>query len=151
MTYQGSVDNYSDLPTDPQIGYSYNIKNADKTHGVNAGDNVVWNGTEWDNLGGSVDMSLFAEVGKDVNFNTVTATSFTGDLNGTATKATQDDEGNVITTTYATKTELSGKQDKLTLDATPTANSSNPVTSDGIKKYVDSALASLISADDKSY
>lgn len=151
MVYQGSVDNYSDLPTNPQIGYSYNIKNADKTHGVNAGDNVVWNGEDWDNLGGAVDMSLFAELGKDVKFNTVTATTFTGNLNGTATKATQDDEGNVITTTYATKTELSGKQDKLTFDATPTANSSNPVTSDGIKKYVDSALASLISADSKSY
>lgn len=151
MVYQGSVDNYSDLPTNPQIGYSYNIKNADKTHGVNAGDNVVWNGEDWDNLGGAVDMSLFAELGKDVKFNTVTATTFTGNLKGTATKATQDDEGNVITTTYATKTELSGKQDKLTLDATPTANSSNPVTSDGVKKYVDSALASLISADDKSY
>ena len=53
--------------------------------------------------------------------------------------------------TYATKTELSGIQGKLTFDATPTANSSNPVTSDGVKKYVDSAIASLISADDKSY
>ncbi len=103
MVYQGSVDNYSDLPTNPQIGYSYNIKNADKTHGVNAGDNVVWNGTEWDNLGGSVDMSLFAEVGKDVSFNTVTATTFTGDLNGTATKATQDASGNVIADTYLKK------------------------------------------------
>lgn len=47
--------------------------------------------------------------------------------------------------------DLDDKQDKLTFDATPTANSSNPVTSDGIKKYVDSALAALISADDKSY
>lgn len=151
MVYQGSVDNYSDLPTSPQVGYSYNIKNADKEHSVNAGDNVVWNGEDWDNLGGAVDMSLFAELGKDVNFNTVTATSFTGDLNGTATKATQDDEGNVITSTYATKKELSGIQGKLTFDKTPTANSTNPVTSDGVKKYVDSALASLISADDKSY
>ena len=243
MIYQGSVDNYSDLPTNPQIGYSYNVKNADKEHGVNAGDNVIWNGTEWDNLGGSVDMSLFAEVGKDVSFNTVTATTFTGNLDGTATKATQDADGNVIadtylkksggtmtgaidfsdsnkaslglkasdgyysgigftetsilvltgengifftpttgsaqtyidadgyhgnvdgtatkatqdadgntiTTTYATKTELTGKQDKLTFDTTPTANSTNPVTSDGVKKYVDSALALLVSADDKSY
>ena len=40
ITYQGSVDNYSDLPTSPQVGYSYNIKNANKEHGVNAGDNV---------------------------------------------------------------------------------------------------------------
>ena len=106
MTYQGSVDNYSDLPTNPQVGYSYNVKNADKTHGVNAGDNLVWNGTDWDNLGGSVDMSLFAELGKDVKFNTVTATTFTGNLKGnadTATKATQDDNGKVIADTYLKK------------------------------------------------
>lgn len=154
ITYQGSVDNYSDLPTSPQVGYSYNVKNADKTHGVNAGDNLVWNGEDWDNFGGAIDMSLFAELGKDVKFNTVTATTFTGNLKGnadTATKATQDADGNVIADTYLKKTELSGKQDKLTFDTTPTANSSNPVTSDGVKKYVDSALAALISADDKSY
>lgn len=91
ITYQGSVDNYSDLPENPQVGYSYNVKNADKEHGVNAGDNVVWNGESWDNLGGSVDMSLFAELGKDVRFNAVTATTFTGNLKGTADNATTAD------------------------------------------------------------
>nr|DAJ51372.1 MAG TPA: L SHAPED TAIL FIBER PROTEIN [Caudoviricetes sp.] len=87
ITYQGSVDNYSDLPTNPQVGYSYNVKNADKTHGVNAGDNLVWNGEDWDNFGGAIDMSLFAELGKDVKFNTVTATTFTGNLKGNADTA----------------------------------------------------------------
>ena len=103
ITYQGSVDNYSDLPTSPQVGYSYNIKNADKEHGVNAGDNVVWNGTDWDNFGGTIDMSLFAELGKDVNFNTVTATTFTGNLDGIATKATADGKGSNIADTYVKK------------------------------------------------
>lgn len=32
-----------------------------------------------------------------------------------------------------------GKQDKLTFDATPTAGSNNPVTSDGIKKAIDAS------------
>ena len=96
ITYQGSVDNYSDLPTSPQVGYSYNVKNADKEHGVNAGDNVVWNGTDWDNFGGAIDMSLFAELGKDANFNTVTATTFTGNLKGTADRATADANGNEL-------------------------------------------------------
>lgn len=103
ITYQGSVDNYSDLPTSPQVGYSYNIKNADKEHGVNAGDNVVWNGTDWDNFGGAIDMSLFAELGKDVKFNTVTATTFTGNLDGIATKATADGKGSNIADTYVKK------------------------------------------------
>lgn len=157
MTYQGSVDNYSDLPENPQVGYSYNVKNADKEHGVNAGDNVVWNGESWDNLGGAVDMSLFAELGKDVKFNTVTATTFTGNLKGnadTATKATQDADGNVIADTYYKKSDASTihqsfqnqintKQDKLTFDSTPTANSHNPVTSDGIRKAIDEKTVDL--------
>ena len=36
------------------------------------------------------------------------------------------------------KNTLKNKQDKLTFDATPTAGSQNPVTSDGIKKAIDS-------------
>lgn len=100
ITYQGSVDNYSDLPTSPQVGCSYNVKNADKTHGVNAGDNLVWNGEDWDNFGGAIDMSLFAELGKDARFNTVTATSFTGDLDGIAAKATADKYGADIADNY---------------------------------------------------
>ena len=35
---------------------------------------------------------------------------------------------------------LAGKQDALTFDQTPTANSTNPVTSTGIKGYVDTAV-----------
>ena len=35
---------------------------------------------------------------------------------------------------------LAGKQDALTFDQTPTANSKNPVTSTGIKGYVDTAV-----------
>lgn len=41
---------------------------------------------------------------------------------------------------YATKTELDDKQGKLTFDSLPTSGSSNPVTSEGIKTYVDNAV-----------
>lgn len=41
--------------------------------------------------------------------NTVTASIFSGSLNGTATKASQDASGNVITTTYATITNVDSK------------------------------------------
>ena len=54
---KGSVDNYSDLPSDAVIGDVYNIINADSTHGIHAGDNVVWNGEAWDKLGGIVDLT----------------------------------------------------------------------------------------------
>lgn len=76
----------------------------------------------------------------------ITAPNFIGHLKGnadTATKATQDADGNVIADTYATKTELSGKQDKLIFDTNPTANSTNPVTSDGIKKAIDAKTVDL--------
>ena len=57
LKYKGSVDNYSDLPTAPETGDMWNIKNADKTHSIKAGDNVVWTGAEWDDMGGVCDMS----------------------------------------------------------------------------------------------
>ena len=127
---------------------------------------------------------------------TLKAANFAGHLAGnadTATKATQDASGNVITTTYAKKSEipsvsvkgvkisgstsnltpdtsgivtipaiptkvstftndsgyltthqdLSGYQTKLTFDSTPTANSSNPVTSAGIKAAIDAKTVDL--------
>lgn len=57
--YKGTVDNYSDLPTVHKVGDVYNIKNADAANNIKAGDNVVWNGTEWDNLSGVVDLSAY--------------------------------------------------------------------------------------------
>lgn len=44
---------------------------------------------------------------------TTTANRFIGPLTGTATRATADASGNTIATTYATKTEVAGKQDAL--------------------------------------
>lgn len=56
--YKGTVANYSNLPsTNLEIGDGYNITNADSTHGIAAGDNVVWNGTGWDNHRGEIDLS----------------------------------------------------------------------------------------------
>lgn len=57
LNYKGSVDNYSDLPADAVKGDVYNVKNADTVHGVNAGDNVAYDGTSWDVLAGTIEMS----------------------------------------------------------------------------------------------
>ena len=84
----------------------------------------------------------------------IAAPNFIGHLKGnadTATKATQDASGNIIVDTYATKAALSTKQEKLTFDTTPTKGSTNPVTSNGVKVYVDHAIASIVDADNKSY
>ena len=81
--YKGTVDNYSDLPTAHKTGDVYNIKNADAANKIKAGDNVVWNGTEWDDLSGVVDLSAYstkAEADKlylAINGNAVSATKST--------------------------------------------------------------------------
>lgn len=52
VRYIGSVATYGDLPTDPtpSIGDMYNIVSAGANN--NAGDNVIWSGAAWDNIGG---------------------------------------------------------------------------------------------------
>lgn len=59
--YKGSVKTYSALPTSGQTaGDVYNVEGADSSHNVKAGDNVAWNGTAWDVLAGTVDLSGYA-------------------------------------------------------------------------------------------
>ena len=87
---------------------------------------------------------------------------------GTADKAVADKSGNDIETTYATKSELSthtsdttvhitaaertawnAKQDALTFDTTPTAGSTNPVTSGGIKTALEVLQTNIDTVDAK--
>ena len=59
--FKGTKTNYADLPTTDRVtGDVWNITNADAEHGIKAGDNVAWNGTAWDNLSGTVDLSAYA-------------------------------------------------------------------------------------------
>lgn len=162
--YAGSVDNYSDLPlTGTNTGDVWNVVNADATHQIKAGDNVIWNGKGWDNLSGFVDLSNYP-TNKDVAKAIVDTTYSGGTItfihkDGTKSTATigdtshaiqadQDGEGNVIADTYYKKADAStihqsfqnqinSKQDKLTFDKIPTAGSTNPVTSDGVRKAID--------------
>lgn len=60
--YKGTKTDYSALPTSGnQTGDMWNITNADATHGINAGDNVVWNGSSWDVQAGTVDLSSYVK------------------------------------------------------------------------------------------
>ena len=59
MNYKGTVANYSDLPSNAALGDTYNITNAGDNN--KAGDNLTWNGSSWDNLGGVVDLSGYVE------------------------------------------------------------------------------------------
>lgn len=61
--YKGSVATYADLPTsEQQIGDVWNVETADPDHGIKAGDNVAWDGAQWDTLGGNHDLSGYAQL-----------------------------------------------------------------------------------------
>lgn len=168
MKYAGQVDNYSDLAdVTKNKGDVWNIVNADPAHGIKAGDNVAWNGTDWDDLSGTIDLSIYAEKadyqkaitsatanGATITFNHKDGTTSTATVNNvaSATAATNDGKGQKIDTTYEKIADASNvhtslqnsinslstsKQNKLTFDTTPTANSTNPVTSGGIKTALD--------------
>lgn len=55
--YKGSVTNFSDLPANAQNGWVYSVENEyiDSSGNVYpAGSNFAWNGSKWDDLGGSL-------------------------------------------------------------------------------------------------
>lgn len=61
--YKGSVATYANLPTTGQkVGDVWNIETADPNHGIKAGDNVAWDGAQWDTLGGNHDLSGYAQL-----------------------------------------------------------------------------------------
>ena len=69
--YKGSVATYADLPTTGQkVGDVWNVETADPDHGIKAGDNVAWDGAQWDTLGGNHDLSGYAQLN---SVNTFTA------------------------------------------------------------------------------
>ena len=55
-TFKGSVQTYDDLLIiqNPNVGDVYNVVQEDEEHQIAAGSNFVWDGTVWDNLGGSL-------------------------------------------------------------------------------------------------
>lgn len=62
LKYKGSKNTYSELPSSGQsVGDVWNIVQADSSHNIKAGDNVAWNGTSWDVLSGTVDLSGYVQ------------------------------------------------------------------------------------------
>lgn len=126
MHYKGTKPTQSELPsTSNTIGDVWNVTDTDT--------NYAWNGSTWDAFSSSIDLSGYAtkeelsqkadttalsnyvpKSGNTTIDGNLTATGFIGTLTGnasSATKATQDANGNVITSTYATKSEVTTKLD----------------------------------------
>lgn len=87
--YKGSVATYADLPTTGQkVGDVWNVETADPDHGIKAGDNVAWDGAQWDILGGNHDLSGYAQLNSANTF--TAANTFRTNIavsNGTAAGA----------------------------------------------------------------
>lgn len=62
LKYKGSKNTYSELPSSGQsVGDVWNVVQADSSHNIKAGDNVAWNGSSWDVLSGTVDLSGYVQ------------------------------------------------------------------------------------------
>lgn len=116
VKYRGSVASYSALPTTGlSTGDMYNVKAAGGTDAngtaIKAGDNLVYNGSGWDDQSGTVDLSNYytktemagAVMSTTVSNDTLTfihkdATKTTAKVNNVAhaTAATNDDKGQAI-------------------------------------------------------
>ena len=68
VKWAGQVATYSALPSSPKVGDMYNVLAADASHNVKAGDNVVWNGTDWDVLAGLVEFDTITTAQIDALF-----------------------------------------------------------------------------------
>ena len=154
VKYRGSVASFSALPTSGQsVGDMYNVKAAGGTDAngtaIRAGDNVVWNGSGWDDQAGTVDLSNYytkseingAVVSTTVSDATITfihkdASKTTATVNnvGHATKASQDDNGQTIdiaalkTLITTLKTEILSAVYPVGSVYVSLTNSANPAT-----------------------
>lgn len=121
--FKGSIAAYADLPTaGQQQGDTYNIETADPDHNIKAGDNVSWDGTQWDNLGGNVDLTELTAA--------VATAQSTADTAKTNAATAQTTANNALPKAGGTMTG------PLTLAVDPTA-----ALGAATKQYVDSAVA----------
>lgn len=66
FVYKGTKSSYDQLPSSwNKVGDVWNITNADPTHWVKAGDNVAWDGSAWDVLGGVTDLTNYFNKSND--------------------------------------------------------------------------------------
>lgn len=68
VNYRGSVDTYAELPKSPANGDMYNVVEADAANGIDAGTNVVWNGTTWDAMAPMITFSGISNTEIDALF-----------------------------------------------------------------------------------
>ena len=115
--YKGSCT-YAKLPASGSVvGEVWNVTDANGN--FPAGTNYAWTGSEWDALGGSVDLSPYAKT-EDVNKKIETINQTNTNLQSaidsvsSATKTLVGEVSAATVATYATKTALQTAQDNIT-------------------------------------
>ena len=132
VNYKGQVTDYADLPTSGNTkGDMYNVVNAYLDYPAHS--NVIWDGSQWDNTGGVIDLSNIEQQ--------ITTLSGTVASNKTAV----DTEINGIKTLNTTQGQQitalqTGKQDKLTAGSGIAINN-GVITATGYSGEVDTALS----------
>ena len=58
LIFKGGVETYDELPANPNVGDYYYIEKADEEHGILAGNNVGWDGTQWVNMGNTEGVAI---------------------------------------------------------------------------------------------
>lgn len=128
--YKGSVANEAALPTSGQtVGDVYNLEDT--------GMNVAWDGSDWDELGTTVDLSPYA---KTADLATVATSGKYSDLTGTPSNATTSAAGLM---SASDKTKLDGiatGATKITVDSALSATSANPVQNKVVKAALDTKV-----------
>ena len=127
-TYKGSKATYEELPsTGNVIGDVWNVVAANGT--IPAGTNYAWDGSGWDSLGGSVDLSTYITNDK---FTAHTSNSYihVTTAQTAAWDAKQDAFGNEEVLSGITSTQVTNWDNAVTGLSTHTANTTVHVTAD---------------------
>ena len=140
VRYQGEVDYYSDLPSNPEEGDAYTVKYSG-TSGTNPdGTEYTWG------LNHQTQQYTWIDFSKDSYTKTETNALLNGkqnviDANNKLSADLVDDSSSTNKFTNATEKQTwNGKQNALVvgmnLDNTPVENSTNPITSGGVYAVV---------------
>lgn len=154
-TVDGKIPtNVSELTNDANyITAEANVASATKLETARNINGVAFDGTQDITIEDNTKLPLAGGnvTGPIVSTSTITATQFTGDLEGnasSATKATQDGDGNVITETYATKSEVEAAKGEVEADDVKYDNEEYPTVAAALDKllYVDVTISSFTSS-----
>ena len=142
MHYKGSVASYSNLPTSPTLGDLYNV--------TDTGKNYAWNGTEWDELSGVMDLS-------DYLTKSDASSTYLSKTDASSTYATKTAIANMVTSssTLTANKIVIGNGNKtvkassygITTSAPASGDNTNVPTSGAIVNYVTGICTSITEAE----